>query len=414
MVRSVQLYVPSALVKLVTNTLKQNEFVHRMNSIACQGGKEVQINFLCEDKYLTDILKSMEPTGLGLEYGSVNIVALESTIPSLSSGGSGKLRKYKLDERRTVREIEENINSGIHCTVDYVLMIFVASLISTVGLVSDSPVTVVASMLVSPLMGPIVAMAYGLSTQQYGMVLHGARTEFIGFLVCYGVGLIAGCMTVLFFKPLGLPNLIRLTGNVSLESEQMLSRGEVINLLGGFWNAVPSGIGVALATTNAGISALVGVAISAALLPPLVNSALLVAMGIIYEAAGVDHGNESDKQLLNMGFVSFILFLINLVTIVLMAWLTFRIKGVTGENIEMSNATRASLARKLMRTPKHLQNLYKSGPKRGADLETAVAPYTARASSDLAGLEEGQRSFAYDDYSPKSAKAQPLSPIDVL
>jgi uncharacterized membrane protein len=45
--------------------------------------------------------------------------------------------------------------------------------------------------------------------------------------------------------------------------------------------ALPSGAGVALATTQGGGVALVGVAISAALLPPIGNAGSLFAYGLV-------------------------------------------------------------------------------------------------------------------------------------
>jgi len=51
--------------------------------------------------------------------------------------------------------------------------------------------------------------------------------------------------------------------------------------MGGFIVASASGVGIALAVTNDSVNALVGVAISAALLPPLVNAFLCLTLGSI-------------------------------------------------------------------------------------------------------------------------------------
>lgn len=78
--------------------------------------------------------------------------ATQSTKPlisTLSSQAGKKKRKYKLSDRMTVEEIFENVDSQSHLTFDYLMMVVVAAIIAGVGLISDSSVTVVASMLVS-------------------------------------------------------------------------------------------------------------------------------------------------------------------------------------------------------------------------------------------------------------------------
>merc|ERR1719357_1304505 len=62
---------------------------------------------------------------------------------------------------------------------------------------------------------------------------------------------------------------------------QMTSRGTAQGLLEGLFVAIPSGCGVALGVASDQINPLVGVAISASLLPPIVNSGLAIAMGFM-------------------------------------------------------------------------------------------------------------------------------------
>ena len=53
------------------------------------------------------------------------------------------------------------INDGATCTFDYILLLLAAGFMAAVGLACNSSVVVVASMLVSPLMGPILGIAFG-------------------------------------------------------------------------------------------------------------------------------------------------------------------------------------------------------------------------------------------------------------
>ena len=68
-----------------------------------------------------------------------------------------------------------------------------------------------------------------------------------------------------------------------LSSEQITSRGSAASLVGGTLIAIPSGFGAVIAITAGGGNALVGVAIAAALLPPLVNCGLCWGMAFRWQ-----------------------------------------------------------------------------------------------------------------------------------
>lgn len=76
---------------------------------------------------------------------------------------------------------------------------------------------------------------------------------------------------------LGTPFSLISRGNIwpGWPTDEMVNRGDPYNLILGFLIALPSGVGVALAISGRNTSSLVGVAISASLLPPCVNSGLL-------------------------------------------------------------------------------------------------------------------------------------------
>ena len=105
------------------------------------------------------------------------------------------------------------------------------------------------------------------------------------------------------------------TSNTNLE---MLGRSKLDDITWGVFVAIPSGVGVALAISSGGINALVGVAISAALLPPICNA------GMLFAYATYPNLPEDWYK----GLYSFGLFFMNLVIICLIGYITFKVKGV--------------------------------------------------------------------------------------
>lgn len=136
-------------------------------------------------------------------------------------------------------------------------------MIAGLGLVDDSPVNVVASMLVSPLMGPIMAMVFGSAIHDWSLVRLGVVNELVGLFLCLTVGYIFGVSLQLDQGPW--------KGVEKWPTEQIIARSRPSALIVGVLVAIPSGAGVALSILAGNSGSLVGVAISASLLPPAVN-----------------------------------------------------------------------------------------------------------------------------------------------
>lgn len=111
-------------------------------------------------------------------------------------------------------------------------------------------------------------------------------------------------------------------------TNEMLSRGETMGLVTGICIAIPSGMGVALSILGNNTASLVGVAISASLLPPAVNSGICFAHGILIRAGAVSYPNSDDYSFGQIGGISFLLTVVNIVCIWISGILMFAIKEV--------------------------------------------------------------------------------------
>eukprot|EP01084_Bolivina_argentea_P198704 340179_1 len=168
-----------------------------------------------------------------------------------------------------VEQVVERIMNSSAFTFDYVCMLVVASLIAAGGLATDNAVIVVASMLVSPLMGPVLAFTFGVTLKEINMATLGLKNELLSLVICVICGFIVG-----FFYALLSQNVY------NWPTEQMSSRGTIAGLADGAFIAAASGVGVALSVLGDYLSTVVGVAISASLLPPAVNCGMLASFPI--------------------------------------------------------------------------------------------------------------------------------------
>ena len=175
--------------------------------------------------------------------------------------------------RPTLVEMEqEQILWGAQDTAapsfDYFVLIIVASLLASLGLLLDSGAVVIGAMLVAPLMGPIVSFGVGLCTARFQLLRQALVTVILGTLLAFLVGFIIGK-----FVPLGAP------------TKELLGRGFPSILDAGV--ALGAGFIAAYATARKSIpAALAGVAIAAALVPPITAFGLNLAFGEMRLALG--------------------------------------------------------------------------------------------------------------------------------
>jgi uncharacterized hydrophobic protein (TIGR00271 family) len=189
--------------------------------------------------------------------------------------------------------VHKDIADGSEPAMRFYIMVAVSTLIAAFGLVSNSTAVVIGAMLVAPLMTPIFGIALALVRGETGLLGHALRAEIMGVLAALAMSYILGSLLGTF-EPTG----------------EMLARTRpnLFDLL----VAVLAGFAGAYALIDEKISpALPGVAIATAIVPPLANSGLCLALG---EVEG--------------GLGSFLLFFANFLSILLVASATFILSGM--------------------------------------------------------------------------------------
>ena len=152
-----------------------------------------------------------------------------------------------IKSRMMVGEVITNIENNAHFTFDFLMLLTLASIIAFIGLVESSSVTLVASMLISPLMGPILAGIFGVVVGDSKLRNLGIINELISLVICVLSGFVMGLVVCPWIETYGVPQW---------PTQEMVGRGQLRSLWVGVLVAVPSGAGVALSVLggNAGIA----------------------------------------------------------------------------------------------------------------------------------------------------------------
>lgn len=90
--------------------------------------------------------------------------------------------------RLTVAQVVDNVRSSGELTFDFICYIIFASMIAAMGLLENSVVSLVASMLVSPMMGPVMAVTFGTVIKEYSLIRVGFKNVLASFAFTIGFG----------------------------------------------------------------------------------------------------------------------------------------------------------------------------------------------------------------------------------
>lgn len=193
----------------------------------------------------------------------------------------------------TLTEIEQDeliwqATEGVRTDINYVVLASVAALIAAGGLLLNSGPVIIGSMLVAPLVTPLIAFSVGITTGRLPVLRDALPTLLVGVFLAISLSFLVGTLS-----------------GVTDATNEMLARSQPTLLDGVI--ALAGGVIAAFATARRDVStALAGVAIAAALLPPVCT----VGLGIALEDWNLTSGAA-------------LLFVTNIVCITLAGWAVF-------------------------------------------------------------------------------------------
>jgi uncharacterized hydrophobic protein (TIGR00341 family) len=176
--------------------------------------------------------------------------------------------KKKEEQARASREELKNlVSGGVHLDSNFLLLVFLSTVVASVGLAQDSVAILIGAMVIAPLLGPNVAFSFGAAIGDRDMMLSAARAAIAGT----ALAILIAALLALVLQP-------------DIASHELLAR----TTLGyaGIALALASGAAAALSVTTGLSSTLVGVMVAVALLPPSAALGITLALGHFELATG--------------------------------------------------------------------------------------------------------------------------------
>lgn len=252
------------------------------------------VNILPAEEGTEAILDLLEKRFSMVEGFRIILLPVEASIPRPEPEEQEEPQQDS--EAGAARISREELYADIAYTTElsrvYVVMVVLSSIVAAIGILRGNVAIVIGAMVIAPLLGPNVALALATTLGDTSLARRALTASGVGILAALALSVLLG--SVLTVDP-GMPEIAARTkvglGDIAL--------------------ALASGGAGALAFTTGIPTALVGVMVAVALLPPLVTLGLLLGSG---------HG------LLAWG--ALLLFLTNLICINLAGVTTFLVQGI--------------------------------------------------------------------------------------
>lgn len=266
----IEAYIPNKHFEKMNETLQEYHPVSYWVSTVSEERKLIRV--LVETKNTEDILNYLEHVANTVEGFEVLLFPIQTYITRLTEEEKEQQKKEAEAESTKLQRISRqellgSIKKSSHITLNYTLLIILSSIVVTIGFIKDSEAVIIGAMVIAPMLGPVISIAFSSILGDFKLIRHASFTLFYAIMIVVGISI-----TLAFFLP------------VPIDSTEFASRTHVN--LSDIVLALASGTAGALSILNRLPGALVGVMVAVALLPPTVVLGMTIGEMMWQEAYG--------------------------------------------------------------------------------------------------------------------------------
>ncbi|WP_225333026.1 TIGR00341 family protein [Halomicrobium urmianum] len=207
---------------------------------------------------------------VGIEEDAYTVILEANTVVSEQFEELEERYAEDHDESRIAREELTSAARELSATLsNYVTMTVISSVIATAGLLLNSPAVVVGSMVIAPLVGPALSTSVGTVVDDSELFRRGLKLQILGVVLSIAAAAVfAGLIRSLHLVP-------PLTDVTTIQQVRERVAPDFLSLV----VALGAGVAGALSLSSGVSTALVGVMISVALIPPAATVGIGLAWG---------------------------------------------------------------------------------------------------------------------------------------
>jgi uncharacterized hydrophobic protein (TIGR00341 family) len=248
-------------------------------------------HMLVDDASRQAVIDALQSLLGGSDSARIIIMPVDAVLPRKE--GVVEADKAKVASgTQTREELYNGIERGARLDSTFLLLVFLSTIVASIGLIENNIAVIVGAMVIAPLLGPNIALAFATSLGDRELMWQALKTNLAGLSLTLAMAIAIGMIWPGY-----------------LDSFEIIVRTDV----------KPDGIVLALASGSAAVlslatglsSALVGVMVAVALLPPAATLGMMLGSGQF-----------------NLALGAALLLAVNVVCINLAAKLMFLFKGV--------------------------------------------------------------------------------------
>jgi uncharacterized hydrophobic protein (TIGR00341 family) len=289
--RLVQVLIPNGTREAVLAALDDEEIDYAVWKETGRGDFEALVSFPIPESGVESILEKLE--GAGIRDDAYTIVMATETVISQRLT---KLEKRYKGLRISREELVARAEDLAPARSTYAAFLVLSTVIATAGLLLDSAATIIGAMVVAPLMGPAITASVGTVLGNSRLASRGVLFQVFGLALAIAVGAAMGWL---------LKGSFLLPPELDIRTIPQVAERTSPTFLSLFL-ALGSGIAGAISVMRNAGSALVGVAIAVALVPPAATAGLGISWG--YNFVAVAAGTLVLVNLLAINLSALIIF----------------------------------------------------------------------------------------------------------
>ncbi|MGI9534017.1 MAG: TIGR00341 family protein [Thermodesulfobacteriota bacterium] len=241
------------------------------------------------------------------------LLSVEATLPRIevkntkkTENNHEKKREFKIGKGLSREELYNDISQSAGISGFFLFLVVLSTLVASVGILKDNVAVIIGAMVIAPLIGPNVAWAFSTTLGDRELFWRSIRSMIAGLAITLAISL---CIGFLLHVDPTIPEL---------DARTKVGIGDIVL-------ALASGSAGALSFTMGLPSAIIGVMVAVALLPPAVSFGMLVGAGHT-----------------SLAFGSLLLLVVNVICVNLSAVATFLFQGVQPLNWWEANKAKKS------------------------------------------------------------------------
>lgn len=234
-----------------------------------------------------DALQSLLSTA---ENTRLLVLPVEATLPRLEEDDPEEEKQNTVTRSR--EELYQKIVTGAKLDSNFMYMVIMSTIVAAIGLLEDNVAVVIGAMVIAPLLGPNMALAFATTLGEGKLLWLALKANIAGLFTALVLSILIG-----FIWPL------------NFDSHELMIRTDVG--MDGIVLALVSGAAAVLALTAGLSNSLVGVMVAVAILPPTATVGLMLGSGHYQYALGAA-----------------LLLAVNIVCVNLSSNITFLLKGI--------------------------------------------------------------------------------------